>query len=383
MDEDGPADDGQIRVGPDEVVGKLVEKGGQPPERHGRDAHRDVVPVQHDAVLVVVHVGRILEIPRFAAQLQRNEPVVLPRGMVDPPRVAGIFRAEHAFRIGDRRRVPQHGDFMRVLLRLGQVDGDLQLAVFRFRQPVFVSGHALDHDVVGRDGLPVEKIRGGLDGRFPGDPPKFAVRFRRPGHEKPHDPGIEQIPVRGGVFREKPDFVRKVEKPLQNGRRASVRHVRHQRLRIRFRRFRQPEQVEQGVAGRDDVFPFEKAGFQREGEQPFQLEGEIGGRRPPAAGPHPADGGRKGAGCGKTGCRRTRYACRRNRLTGRCRHLAAGWRRNRLTGRCRRLAAGWRRSLLHARRSFLVRHRRDAPSFPITVSRHSRSDGSRAISRRR
>ena len=58
--QDGAAHDGQVRVGAHEVVGELPHKVQQLGKAGPVDLHGDVLPVQADAVLVVVHIGGVL-----------------------------------------------------------------------------------------------------------------------------------------------------------------------------------------------------------------------------------------------------------------------------------------------------------------------------------
>ena len=64
--------------------------------------------------------------PAFAVQVQRDHAVILARREAGPPRVAGIFHAQHAFRIPGCLALERVGDVARILLRLGQVDRDFQ-----------------------------------------------------------------------------------------------------------------------------------------------------------------------------------------------------------------------------------------------------------------
>ena len=49
--------------------------------------------VEHDAVLVVIHIGRILQKPGSAMDRDGDHPVVLPGRMIDPAGIALIFPA--------------------------------------------------------------------------------------------------------------------------------------------------------------------------------------------------------------------------------------------------------------------------------------------------
>ena len=68
--------------------------------------HGDVLAVEDDAVLVVVDVWRVLEEPGRLVDGDGDGSVVLPRRMIDPPRVALIFWAQLALWVRRRRQVP-------------------------------------------------------------------------------------------------------------------------------------------------------------------------------------------------------------------------------------------------------------------------------------
>ena len=61
--------------------------------------HRRVLAVKADAVLVVIDIGRILQKPGLFIDCNRNNPEVLPRGVIHATRIALIFRAEQTARI--------------------------------------------------------------------------------------------------------------------------------------------------------------------------------------------------------------------------------------------------------------------------------------------
>ena len=77
-----------------------------------------------------------------------DDPVVLPGGVVEPSRVALVLPAELALRIAPLGRCFRRGDGLRVLLRLGEIDGDVQLAVGGGGLPLSVPRNAVTADVV-------------------------------------------------------------------------------------------------------------------------------------------------------------------------------------------------------------------------------------------
>ena len=101
MAQDGAAHDRKIRVGSDKIVGELLHEIKKLAERTAVDPHGRVLSVENDAVLVVVHIGRILKSPLVPLDGHRDDAVVLPGGVVRSSRVAFILPAELALRVGN------------------------------------------------------------------------------------------------------------------------------------------------------------------------------------------------------------------------------------------------------------------------------------------
>ncbi len=85
MAQNGAAHDGKICVAAHKVVGELLNEVQQLVEGSFVDLHRGMMPVQNDAVLVIVDVGAVLEEPVLLIDGNGDDPVVLPGGMVEPP----------------------------------------------------------------------------------------------------------------------------------------------------------------------------------------------------------------------------------------------------------------------------------------------------------
>ena len=136
MGQDGAAHDGQVGVGAHKIMGELAHKVQQLGKAGPVDLHGDVLPVQADAVLIVVHIGGVLQKPGGAVDGDGDDAVVLPGGVVYPAGVALIFRAQLAPGVGGGREVPGGGDGLGVLFRLGQVDGDVQIGRASCRERV-------------------------------------------------------------------------------------------------------------------------------------------------------------------------------------------------------------------------------------------------------
>ena len=198
--EDRTAHDGKISVGADEVVGELIDKVKHARKAVVGDAHGHVLVVEHDAVLAVVEVGGILHVPALAVERQRDHAVVLPRGEADAARVAGIFRAEHAPGIAGLLGAALRGDIARVLLRLGKVDGNLQLAGLGVLKEAHVFGDAVHLDVVAVAAEFVEPLRSRRGAAFLVELEEALAHALRLGREQAHQFGGEQVAVFAAVL---------------------------------------------------------------------------------------------------------------------------------------------------------------------------------------
>ncbi len=173
-------------------MGELLHKVQQLPEGRPVDLHGDVPAVKDDAVLVVVNIGGILEEPFAVVDGDGDDPVVPPGGMVHPARVALIFPAELALGVAALGGGLGGGDGPGVLLRLGEVDGDVQIAVLRGSHPLHIPGDAVTADVVrvlAEPVIPVRRLLPALGAARP----KFPYDRAGPGRQDAHEPGVQQI----------------------------------------------------------------------------------------------------------------------------------------------------------------------------------------------
>ncbi len=110
--------------------------------------HRDMLRIEHDAVLVVIYIRGILEAPFAVLDGYRDDPVVLPGGMVDAARITFILHAEQALGVAALLGVFSGSDSLGILLRLGKVDGDIHFTVRGLGLPFYVLGNAVTADVI-------------------------------------------------------------------------------------------------------------------------------------------------------------------------------------------------------------------------------------------
>ena len=215
--EDGAADDGQVGIGAQEVMRELLHKVEQAHEALVGDLHGHVLPVEHDAVLIIIGIGRILQIPGIAAQTQGHDAVVLPGREARTPGVARVLHAEHAAGVARLLGVALCGDVPGILLRLGEVDGDLQLAAGRIVEEAHVLGDAVHADVVHILAQLIEVVRGGLRALFAIQAHKALADQLGMGGQRAHDLRGKQIALLHAVG-EQAARRRQLHQRLQNGR---------------------------------------------------------------------------------------------------------------------------------------------------------------------
>ena len=149
MRKNGSAYDRQVSVRAYEVVRELADKVEQLGEARAVYLHRCMLTVETDAVLVVVNVRRILKEPVRSVDRDRNYPVVLSCRVIDSACVALIFSAQLASRIDGCRHVAGSSYSLRVLLRLGQVDRYIEVAVLCRSDPLHILADAVSSYIVG------------------------------------------------------------------------------------------------------------------------------------------------------------------------------------------------------------------------------------------
>ncbi|MNV63808.1 hypothetical protein D3C71_1564180 [compost metagenome] len=108
-----------------------------------------MIMMEYNTVLVVVNIWRVLKEPFLIIQLKWNDTQVLARRMINPTSIPNILAAQQTFWIYRRREQAGHSNFLRTLLRLGQIDGHLDVTVRRILQPVDILGNPVHPDIVG------------------------------------------------------------------------------------------------------------------------------------------------------------------------------------------------------------------------------------------
>ena len=190
--QDRAADDGQVGVGAHKVVGEQGHEVQQLGKGRLVDDHGGMGGVEDDAVLVVVDVGAVLEEPVGAGHGDGDDPVVLPGGMVHPAGVALILGAELALGIARLGRGLGGGDGLGVLLGLGEVDGDIQVAVVGLGLPPQILFDPVAADVIGILGQGIIPI-GGLLGAGGIEGGELGPDLPGQGREDAHELGIKEV----------------------------------------------------------------------------------------------------------------------------------------------------------------------------------------------
>ena len=99
-------------------MGKLFHKIKQLYKRSTLNFHRCVMSVERNAVLIIVDIRGVLESPYAAAHCNADNSVVIPRRMIQVPRISLIFHAQQALGITALLCKLCRCNRLRILLRL-------------------------------------------------------------------------------------------------------------------------------------------------------------------------------------------------------------------------------------------------------------------------
>ena len=266
--EDGAAHDGQVRIRAHEVVGELLDEIQKLPESAPVDLHGRVEAVENDAVLIVVHIRGVLEEPVRPGDGHGDDPVVLPGGMVHAAGVALVLPAELTLGIAALRGALGGGDGLGVLLRLGEVDGDVQVAVFCPRHPFDVFRNAVAANIAGVLTEGVVPVRSG--------PGALGIALLEagddltgPGGKHAHELGVQQVPA-GDIPLDEPPLDREVHQTGEGVLQSQV-----QRL-LRLGELLEVQDLQKAVDSPDPVRGFDKPGLHSVVGQSGHMGREIG-----------------------------------------------------------------------------------------------------------
>ena len=196
--QDTAAHDGQVGVAAHEIVGEQAHEVQQLAEGGALDLHGGVQIIEHDAVLVVVDVRAVLQVPRAVVDGERDDAVVLAGGVVHAACIALVLSAELALGIGALRGQLCGGNGLGVLLRLGEVDGDVQIAVGGLGDPFQIPLDAVAADIIGILTELIEPVGSGLRAFVFVALLKIGAHDAGTRSQHTHEFGVEQI-AGGGI----------------------------------------------------------------------------------------------------------------------------------------------------------------------------------------
>ena len=197
--QDAATHNGQVGVAAHEIVGEEGHKVQQLAERGPLDLHGGVVVVEDDAVLIVIDIRAVLQIPRTVVDGQRDDAVILAGGVVHPARVALVLHAELALGVGALGGQLGCCNGLGVFFGLGEINGDIQIAVGGLGHPLEVPLDAVAADVVRILAELVEPVGGGLRALIFVPLLKVGADDAGPGGEHTHEFGVKQVAGRGVV----------------------------------------------------------------------------------------------------------------------------------------------------------------------------------------
>ena len=197
--QDAAAHDRQVGVAAHKIVGEQTHKIQQLAEGCPLDLHGCMLVIEHDAVLVVVNVGAVLQIPCAVVDGQRDDAVVFARGVVHAACVALVLHAQLTLGVSALGCKLCGGNGLGVFFRLGQVDGDIQVAVLGLGDPLQIALDTVAADVVGVLTELVEPVGGGLRALVFVPLLKVCAHNAGARGKHAHQLGVEQIAC-GGVI---------------------------------------------------------------------------------------------------------------------------------------------------------------------------------------
>ena len=200
---------GQVCIGAHKIVRELLDEIQQLAEGCRFNFHRGMLRIEHNAVLVIVYIGRILHKPVTVVDGYRDNAVILACRMVDPSCIALIFPAQQALGIGGSGHIFCCRNRLRVLFRLGQVDGDIQITVFRRCNPLDILRNAIPADIVGVLAEFVIPVGSRLR-VFLIQIKEFFLYLARHRRDGPHQFCVKQVAIDNAVFCQRTGFQRTV-----------------------------------------------------------------------------------------------------------------------------------------------------------------------------
>ena len=190
--------------------------------------------------------------------------MVLSRRMIHSSRVSFVFPAKEAFRITALFCVFRRRNGLRVFLRLGKVNRNIQIPIPGRGDPLLIPRNAIPPDVIRIPAQLIEIICGFLRvGRIL--LPKYADHLAGSRRKKPHDLRVEKVTVNNAVLR-KSLLAGVIQHIFQND--LQILHC-HRRIFAAILQFINPKQLQKPVCCINPVLFFNQPGKQSVCHQSF------------------------------------------------------------------------------------------------------------------
>ncbi len=234
---------------------KLLYKVKQLAEGVVLNLHGNMLRVEHDTMLIIIYIRRILKSPLAAVYGHGNDPVVLSRRMIYPSRITFILPTKQTFRITALLCILCRRNRFRIFFRFGEVDGDIQIAVLCRGHPLLILLNAVAPDIIRILTQLIKIIRGffGISPIFFPECPDDLARSRR---KQSHDLCIKEIAVHHTVFRHQAFFIGVIHHLSKNCFQFSAFHC---DICVIFFQIIQTEKLQQAVGCINFVFLFNQA----------------------------------------------------------------------------------------------------------------------------
>ena len=110
--------------------------------------HGNMPGIKHNTMLIVIHIGRILESPTAVLDRNRNNPVVLSGRMIDAAGISFIFHTQQTFGISALFCIFGRRNGFRIFLRFGKIDGNIHLTIRSLGFPFHIFCNSVAADIV-------------------------------------------------------------------------------------------------------------------------------------------------------------------------------------------------------------------------------------------
>jgi len=110
--------------------------------------HRSMLAVEHDAMLIVIYIWRILEAPWCIVDRDRNDSVILSCRMIDTTCISFILRTKETFWIAACFRIFCCCDRFWIFFRFGKINGNINFAIRAVYFPFLIFLYTIAANIV-------------------------------------------------------------------------------------------------------------------------------------------------------------------------------------------------------------------------------------------